>query len=246
MLNRTPAPARSLVLLLTVATVATVTTVSTPARAQVSGSVALVSDYLYRGVSLSDGDPVAQLNLAYDSPDNWYLGAFASPIKSFAARRLYTAYAGYAWRLRSGVALDAGMTDYIYAGDALYNYHEAYVGVSLERTSARLSYSPNYTAMHVRTVYAEISHGVALTDALTGALNGTLNGFIHLGYFHPLERSPALQPRFDVRVGVTGSAGPCQWMLALDGARVAGAAPPPYDMTRRSRSGVVASVTLPF
>ena len=225
-------PLPALALLLTAATVCM------ESRAQVSGSVALVSDYLYRGVSLSDGDPVAQLNLAYDSPENWYVGVFASPIKSFAARRLYTAYAGYAWRLGSGMALDAGMTDYLYAGDALYNYHEAYFGVSLERTSARLSYSPNYTAMHVRTVYADMSHGVELT--------GSLNAFVHAGYFHPLDRSPALQRRFDVRAGLTGSAGPFKWLLALDGVRVAGGAPPPYDMTRRSRAGVVASVTMPF
>ena len=41
------------------------------ARAQVSGTVSLVSDYRLRGISLSDGEPEPQVNLGYDSPGGW-------------------------------------------------------------------------------------------------------------------------------------------------------------------------------
>ena len=35
-----------------------------PVHAQVSGSVGVVSDYRYRGYSLSDGDPAVQASVA--------------------------------------------------------------------------------------------------------------------------------------------------------------------------------------
>ena len=61
------------------------------ACAQVSGSVTLVSDYRYRGISLSDGRPTAQLSVAYDRPDGWYMGAFASRVRLRPAPTLATA-----------------------------------------------------------------------------------------------------------------------------------------------------------
>ena len=50
----------------------------TDVSARVSGSVAVVSDYLFRGVSLSEGRPAAQLNVNYDDASGWYAGGFAS------------------------------------------------------------------------------------------------------------------------------------------------------------------------
>ena len=47
-------------------------------RAEVSGSVTLVSDYRFRGVSLSDESPAAQFSLAYDNRSGWYAGVFGS------------------------------------------------------------------------------------------------------------------------------------------------------------------------
>ena len=45
--------------------------------AQVSGSLTLVSDYRFRGVSLSHNNPAAQLGAVYDDARGWYAGAFA-------------------------------------------------------------------------------------------------------------------------------------------------------------------------
>src|SRR5690348_2212837 len=48
------------------------------AFAGVSGSVALTSDYRFRGITLSDGLPALQLDVDWSAPQGWYAGAFAS------------------------------------------------------------------------------------------------------------------------------------------------------------------------
>ena len=60
----------SLVLLLFTAT----------ARADWSGSIALVSDYRFRGISLTDGQPALQAGVAYDHPTGLFAGLFASNV----------------------------------------------------------------------------------------------------------------------------------------------------------------------
>src|SRR5512144_21045 len=83
------------------------------AAAQLSGTVAAVTDYRYRGVTFSDRRPAAQAGLTYDDASGWYAGAFASTVRldppgpatsNFQA----IAYGGYAARLESGVSLEAG------------------------------------------------------------------------------------------------------------------------------------------
>src|SRR6266508_589758 len=51
------------------------------AAAQISGTVNLVSDYRYRGTSLSDDKPAAQLGLTYDDASGWYAGLSASTVR---------------------------------------------------------------------------------------------------------------------------------------------------------------------
>ena len=60
------------------------------ARADVAFNVGAVTDYRYRGISLSDDQPAAQLTLVYDAPRGWYAGAFASSVRFAAPRRCST------------------------------------------------------------------------------------------------------------------------------------------------------------
>src|SRR5439155_7805223 len=57
--------------------------VAIEALGQVSGSASLVSDYRFRGVSLSQEKPALQLNVLYDDQSGWYAGAFASSVQIF-------------------------------------------------------------------------------------------------------------------------------------------------------------------
>ncbi len=49
--------------------------------AQLSGTVSLLSNYRFRGISLSADEPAAQLGLAYDDAQGWYAGGFASTVE---------------------------------------------------------------------------------------------------------------------------------------------------------------------
>ena len=76
----------------------------TAAWAQTSGSATIVSDYRYRGVSLSEGHSAAQITLGYDSPSGWYAGGFASSARlDYVNAEQLIAYAGYTRRLSSGL-----------------------------------------------------------------------------------------------------------------------------------------------
>lgn len=102
---------------------------------ELSGNVALVSDYRFRGVSFSDGDIALQggIDLAHSS--GLYAGTWASTISGgtdFGELEL-DVYAGWSGDLSDGVTFDIGLLYYIYpTGDtpgALTDYFEPYASV---------------------------------------------------------------------------------------------------------------------
>ena len=100
----------------------------------VSASVTLISDYRFRGVSLSDRDFAVQgdLGLAYKG---FHVGAWSSSIADLAGTKTSTStvevdyVAGYAFDA-GGLALDAGVTLYTYPGSDGTSYWEPYVSAA--------------------------------------------------------------------------------------------------------------------
>ena len=86
--------------------------------AQVSGTVKLVSDYRFRGISLSQDKPAAQATVLYDDSSGWYAGAFASTVRFARSSGDLQAlpFVGYASRLPSGVSWEAGADYSAFAG----------------------------------------------------------------------------------------------------------------------------------
>ena len=116
----------------------------TNACAQVSGSATVLSDYRFRGVSLSDGQPAAQLGVAWERDDGWYAGAFASSTRLYGRPGTQLlAYLGYAHRLHDGPSWEAG-AEYAafsrYPGDS---YPEFYLGLASDKLSGRLYWAPS-------------------------------------------------------------------------------------------------------
>ena len=206
------------------------------ATAQVSGIVALVSDYLYRGVTLSDGKPVPQLTLVYDHPDGWYLGTFASRIRQFGAEsgNSYVSYAGYARRMASGNSWEAGVSSYAFPASSGLNFQEVYAGLATQRVSGRVSYSPNYLFPGMRTVYGEISTSEPLGDRLSL--------FAHAGYLNSLREGENHRPirRTDARIGLGTSVDGWEAQLAWAGVRQRRIIGPAYGVP----NGVSASLVL--
>jgi uncharacterized protein (TIGR02001 family) len=166
-------------------------------HAQVSGSVALVSEYSFRGVSLGDGRPALQLDVAYDSRNDWYVGGFASRVKLPDERSgvQVLAYAGRAVRISNGTSLEFGAIRSTYFGAADYNYTEVHAGVATENLAGRLYVSPDYYGMGMRTLYTELDGNLPLLPWLQ------LLG--HAGYLHALNATSANRAdRWDARAGI--------------------------------------------
>ena len=73
------------------------------ADARAENSFGIVSDYRYRGLSLSDGEPGLQAGLVWDRDDGWYAGVFAATTRIGGRDGVQAiSYLGRAWRLRSG------------------------------------------------------------------------------------------------------------------------------------------------
>ncbi len=129
-----------------------------PALAQtdISGSVALQSDYRYRGQSLGDDRPSPQLTLNLDHASGWYAGLFASGFSIAEVRGAkLQAYGGYALRLRSGWSVEAGCSRSTYTQLHNNDFNECYAGASGERVTARLYYAPRYLGRMARAWYGE-------------------------------------------------------------------------------------------
>jgi uncharacterized protein (TIGR02001 family) len=173
------------------------------ARAQLSGHVALLSDYRYRGVSQSDGQPSAQAGLDYQHASGIFLGALASrvryePYLSGVSGQLY---AGYARELNHFWSWEAGILTNVYPHPAFgpsYNYTEAFIGVTYENINARGYVGDGYLGAAGHPGYVEIN--------ASHALGAHVNVLGHLGYAIHRELSfgyPA-QGRsfFDFKIGL--------------------------------------------
>lgn len=168
------------------------------ARAQgpvsISGSATALTDYRFRGLSASHGDPALQgtVTLALDSGP--YVGAFASTTGGNPAQAIdrgdaeVDLYAGYATRLPGGFGLDGGLTYYLYPGHAgprSSNYLESYANLdySLGPAQARLgaAYAPSgQAALPGRDdslyLFGELSAGIPLTPLTLRAHVGRTSG----------------------------------------------------------------------
>jgi uncharacterized protein (TIGR02001 family) len=217
---------------------------ATEAAAQLSGNFALLSDYRYRGVSLSDRRPAIQAGIAYDHSSGLYGGAQASTVHIEGADSSLSGegYLGFAYALSRSVSLDLGAARYFYPYSEThgsYDYNDAYAGVSVDNVHARLHYSDKYYGRDVEAWYAEISGSLQLMD--------TLALVAHVGYLTRYgQRSyPGAPPtsQWDGKLGLVTEVVGLTWELSVVGTDV------PEDRcgnTRACATGVVLSVSRSF
>lgn len=102
----------------------------------VSGNVAIVSDYRFRGVSLSDEDPALQGGITLGHESGFYAGTWGSSIEDsdLYGNLELDFFVGYSTEIASGTTIDGGLLYYYYpngadsAGDS--DFFEPYVSVS--------------------------------------------------------------------------------------------------------------------
>lgn len=210
---------------------------------QVSGTASIVSNYRFRGFSLSANKPAAQVGVAYDADQGWYAGAFASTAEFATPSGLElqaVPFVGYAWRSPAGPTWEAGADYSAFTGGAQsYSYPEVYVGFASDSISGRLYYSNRYFGENTSTVYAEVNASELLLDRVRllahfGILRST-NGSL---YYHGPERL------LDGRIGIGLDFDPFNVQLSWVGINASTAT---YEITgTRSRNGPVLTLLWSF
>jgi uncharacterized protein (TIGR02001 family) len=137
---------------------------SAPVSAQLSGSIALDSDYRVRGYSLTGDQPAASAQLNYDLPAGLYANLAGIAEFGHGPRFLgVIAGAGYAKRLSPKLSFDVGLLrSQIGSAGADrrgFDYTEFYAGGYVGPVTGRLSYSPDYRAAGQSTLYSELEAG---------------------------------------------------------------------------------------
>jgi uncharacterized protein (TIGR02001 family) len=118
-----------------------------PACAQATGSISVLSDYRYRGVSLSDGRPALQAHLGRDFDFGGYAGVQASTVRleEWTGDDLQLQpYAGIVRPLGRGWHWEAGVQFTAFLRSGEYDYPEVFAGIGTERAGVRLFYSNEY------------------------------------------------------------------------------------------------------
>ena len=157
------------------------------AQAEYSATTTLVTDYVFRGISNTDGDPAIQGSLDYSHDNGFYAGAWASNVKFRENAGVDAAdtvdeasieidyYAGFASEFANGVAWDTGALLYTYPGaesDLEYDYWEAFGSLSYAYEAVSLApevgvevyYSPEYFGEIGKTWYASGTLALALPN----------------------------------------------------------------------------------
>lgn len=140
------------------------------ANAEVSANVSLTSDYVFRGVSLTDNDPAIQGGFDW-SNDMFYAGVWGSSLLEGTEIDLYGG-----WTPSLGpVALDLGIIGYFYPGadddDAELDYFELLFGAEYPLTEqfsigGAIYYTDENYGETGEATYYEVNATYAASDAL--------------------------------------------------------------------------------
>jgi len=125
---------------------------STATMAEISGNVALVSDYVFRGISQTDNQMALQGGFDYEHDSGLYVGTWASNVDStfFNSDNPNSGkdpqieldlYAGYSNEFGNGIGYDLGYLRYEYPGYGDADTNEVYASLSYSGFSASVNYS---------------------------------------------------------------------------------------------------------
>ena len=97
---------------------AALATVPLPSVAEISGNVALTTDYRFRGISQTTSDPAVQGGFDWSHDSGFYLGTWGSNVE-FAGSLELDYYGGFANNINDNIAYDVGFIYYDYPGGDL-------------------------------------------------------------------------------------------------------------------------------
>lgn len=95
-----------------------------PAEFEISGNVGVVSDYRFRGLSLSDKDPAIQGGIDITHKSGFFIGTWASSIADYGGSNVeWDVYGGYSGQA-AGLDFSVTALGYLYPGGSNVDYFE--------------------------------------------------------------------------------------------------------------------------
>lgn len=155
------------------------------ANAEVTGTVTAVSDYDFRGVSLSAKDPALQASIDWASESGFYAGAWASNIdygNDVDGNIELDLYGGFAGETEAGLGWDVGLVYYTYPDSSESNtkaeikaYPELYAGLTYSFFEVKQWYTNDYSGTDEDAFYTEGNANFELPANFTLGLHAGYN-----------------------------------------------------------------------
>jgi uncharacterized protein (TIGR02001 family) len=172
------------------------------AQAEITGNASVVSDYNWRGITQTAGDPAIQGGLDYAHDSGFYAGVWGSNVDfgDCCDENLETdLYFG--WSGGETLAWNVGLIYYLYPGADGLNYPEIYASLGWEWLTGKISYSNDFGNYDESAFYLE---GNAAYE-----LPANFGVKAHIGYSDGdgIEAAYGEGSYFDWSVGVTYALG---------------------------------------
>lgn len=221
-----------------------------------SGEATFVSDYRFRGISLSNRDPAVQAGLEMSTKPGFFVGLWGSSIAEFnGATAEIDLYGGWTGSLDI-VSATIGIIGYLYPGGANTDYYELYgeLGVTLgpAELTVGLNVAPDQGNLSRSNRYLVFGGSVGIPDTpvtLKGSLGFERGGLV-------VDETNRTSKKTDWLIGADFAFEPLTIGIAYIGndlpRRFAGAAPgfgPPRPGERANQLGkntVVVSIGVGF
>lgn len=183
-----------------------------PSDITVSGNIDMVTDYRFRGVSLSAGDPAVQGGITIAHSSGFYVGTWGSSIDGgpLYGEMELDLFGGWSGEVTPGVSVDVGLLRYAYPTNDFgpADYWEPYASVSGE-------FGPVSATLGVAYAWEQDSLGgddnlYVYTNLETGIPTTPITLSAHLGYTDGVLAPPLLAGRaddtgFDYSVGASAT-----------------------------------------
>jgi uncharacterized protein (TIGR02001 family) len=162
---------------------ALIASVGAATAAEISGNVAIGTDYRFRGISQSDRDPAISGGFDIAGDSGLYAGTWMSSVDfgdGDGAATEWDIYAGYTGDFNDDVSYDVGIIYYLYPSDDAdpdYDYIEWVGSMSFGDATVGLVYSHDYFGETGTYFYPNAQYGFSLPGEFSLGLHLGLNMF---------------------------------------------------------------------
>ena len=130
---------------------------------EISSNVGLSSDYIWRGMTQTNGDIAVNGGFDLSTDNGFYFGTWASNASAGTASMELDIYIGFSGEMAENMTYDVGYISVIYPGNDSLDFEEAYVGFNIYGLSILYSDGQNDGPS-----YSEVGYSI---DAGPGSFN---------------------------------------------------------------------------